>query len=68
MRLDVKGRGRAGIKHHPTARLHVLLKEGQSVDEKRDRRWEKELNKVRSAGIVREDGVLRRKMVSGWAW
>ncbi|KAI9637284.1 putative 50S ribosomal protein L22 [Dioszegia hungarica] len=67
-RVDIKGRGRAGIKYHPLARLHVLLKEGKTRSEKDQRRFQKELGLVRSAGVVREDGVLRRKVVSGWAW
>lgn len=56
------------MKHHPSARLHLLLKEGQTQAEKETKRYQKELGRVRSAGVVREDGVLRRKVVSGWAW
>lgn len=67
-RLDIKGRGRMGIKHHPTARVHFLLKEGKTYEEKRAEDRKKQLNKVKSAGVVREDGKIRRKTVSGWAW
>ncbi|KAK4687498.1 large subunit ribosomal protein L22, partial [Tremellales sp. Uapishka_1] len=67
-RVDIKGRGRLGIKHHPTARLHLLLKEGKTRDELSNLKREKVLDKVRSAGVVREGGVLRRKVVSGWTW
>ncbi|EIW67368.1 hypothetical protein TREMEDRAFT_33648, partial [Tremella mesenterica DSM 1558] len=67
-RIDIKGRARMGVKHHPTARLHILLNEGQTYDQVMARKWDKELNKVRSAGIVREDGKLRRKVISGWTW
>ena len=67
-RLDIKGRGRAGIKHHPTAKLHLVLREGKTQMEKQEAKFRKELSMVRSAGQVREDGVLRRKVVSGWAW
>ncbi|RSH81423.1 hypothetical protein EHS25_006955 [Saitozyma podzolica] len=67
-RVDIKGRGRAGFKHHPTARLHVLLKEGKTKEEISQRKFTKELGQVRSAGVVREDGVIRRKVISGWTW
>lgn len=67
-RLDIKGRGRMGIKHHPQARVHFLLKEGKTYQEKLADRRKKELAKVKSAGVVREDGKIRRKTVSGWAW
>jgi large subunit ribosomal protein L22 len=66
--VDIKGRGRIGIKHHPTARLHVVLKEGKTVDELLVQKRSKALGKVRSAGVVHENGKLRRKVISGWGW
>ncbi|WWC90844.1 uncharacterized protein L201_005781 [Kwoniella dendrophila CBS 6074] len=67
-RLDIKGRGKYGIKHHPQSKIHVLLKEGKTQQEKFEEKFQKDLRKVRSAGIVREDGKIRRKVVSGWTW
>ncbi|CAK9779595.1 ribosomal protein L22 [Cutaneotrichosporon oleaginosum] len=67
-RVDIKGRGRMGVKHHPRARIHFVLAEGKTWAEKREAADAKVLHKVRSAGVVREDGKLRRKVVSGWAW
>ncbi|WVR07385.1 hypothetical protein IAU60_004426 [Kwoniella sp. DSM 27419] len=67
-RLDIKGRGKYGIKHHPSAKIHFVLREGKTVMEKEAERFAKDLRKVRSAGVVREDGVIRRKVVSGWTW
>ncbi|KAL7423504.1 hypothetical protein Q5752_001084 [Cryptotrichosporon argae] len=67
-RVDIKGRGRIGIKHHPTARLHVVLREGKTWEERRETERRRELALVRSAGVVREDGKLRRKVISGWNW
>ncbi|OCF38762.1 50S small subunit ribosomal protein L22 [Kwoniella heveanensis CBS 569] len=67
-RLDIKGRGKYGIKHHPSAKIHVVLREGKTHEEKMAERFEKDLRRVRSAGVVREDGVIRRKVVSGWTW
>jgi large subunit ribosomal protein L22 len=45
-----------------------LLKEGRSKAEQEERKYQKDMGRVRSAGIVREDGVIRRKVVSGWTW
>ena len=67
-RVDIKGRGRRGIKRHPYATLNVLLKEGQTKERKVEIKFNKELGMVRSAGMVREDGKLRRKVISDWAW
>ncbi|WRT68246.1 uncharacterized protein IL334_005222 [Kwoniella shivajii] len=67
-RLDIKGRGKYGIKHHPSSKIHVVLREGKTHQEKYQEKFEKDLRKVRSAGLVREDGVIRRKVVSGWTW
>ncbi|WWC63152.1 mitochondrial 54S ribosomal protein uL22m [Kwoniella dejecticola CBS 10117] len=67
-RLDIKGRGKYGIKHHPSSKIHVLLKEGKTPEEKLADKFAKDLRKVRSAGVVREDGKIRRKVISGWTW
>ena len=67
-RVDIKGRGRSGIKRQPFARLNVLLKEGLTRERKLEIKFKKELGKVRSAGTVREDGKLRRKVISDWTW
>lgn len=66
--LDIKGRGRRGVKRHPYARINVLLKEGLTKERKLEIKFKKELGKVRSAGMVREDGKLRRKVISDWTW
>jgi len=66
--VDIKGRGRRGLKRHPYARLNVLLKEGKTAEEKLIIKFKKDLGKVRSAGMVREDGKLRRKVISDWTW
>jgi large subunit ribosomal protein L22 len=57
-----------GIKHHGSAKLYLVLREGKTKLEKQERQRESELRKIRSAGVVREDGVLRRKTISQWAW
>lgn len=67
-RIDIKGRGRFGVKHHGSARIHFVLREGKTWAQKQEAERNKVLRKVRSAGIVREDGKLRRKTIDGWAW
>jgi len=58
-RLDIKGRGRMGIKHHPSARMVVVLKEGKTSKEKREEDLRKRVGKIRSAGLYREDVPIR---------
>lgn len=41
-RLDIKAKAGRGIKHHPSARLHVVLREGPSVEETKRRKLERE--------------------------
>jgi large subunit ribosomal protein L22 len=67
-RVDIKGRGRMGIKHHPSARIHFVLREGKTWEQKRAEERKKVLGLVRSAGMVREDGKIRRKMNHAWGW
>lgn len=67
-RLDIKGRGRAGIKNHNYTKLYLRLREGKTLEEKEAKKFARELELVRSAGAVREDGVIRRKVISGWTW
>ncbi|GAA6048347.1 hypothetical protein JCM3770_000961 [Rhodotorula araucariae] len=55
-RLDIKGRGRFGVKHHPSSKLHVLLAEGQTDEERRRARkrdqWRRSIR-----GLTEGDGV-----------
>lgn len=67
-RLDIKGRGRMGIKEHPQARLHVVLREGKTKSEVLDEKRSKVLRAVRSAGVVREDVAWRNAPINGWRW
>ncbi|KJD99613.1 50S small subunit ribosomal protein L22 [Cryptococcus gattii NT-10] len=67
-RIDIKGRGKFGIKHHPSARIHLVIREGLTPSEKEEKQFKRDLGRVKSAGVVREDTPLRRKVVSGWTW
>lgn len=67
-RIDIKGRARFGIKEHQQARLHVVLKEGKTRAELLEKKKREMLNRVRSAGVVREDRVIINAGTSGWKW
>lgn len=67
-RIDIKGRGRHGIKEHQFARMHILLEEGKTRDELRKDRMRRVLNRVRSPGVVREDRVLTHMRAGQWTW
>jgi large subunit ribosomal protein L22 len=67
--VDIKGRGRHGTRRSPFATLHVRLAEGKTADQLDEIKFLKIVNKqARSAGLVREDQKLRRKVISGWNW
>jgi len=66
-RLDIKGRGRHGIKVHPEAKLSVVLKEGKTLAELKQKAEARKLKKIVSAGYVREDVPLRN-MGPLWSW
>ncbi|TFK55697.1 ribosomal protein L22 [Heliocybe sulcata] len=66
-RVDIKGRGRMGIKIHPDSRMHVVLKEGLTWNEKAEKLRQRRLNRIASAGYVREDVPLRNPRPM-WAW
>jgi len=66
-RTDIKGRSRSGIKHHRYARLHVLLKAGETGEERLLKKRAKAVRRAVSAGIVREDVPIRNPRPV-WAW
>ena len=66
-RLDIKGRGKFGIKIHPDTRMHVVLKEGKTWTEKAAAERDRKLGRIRSAGLAREDKPLRNPGPM-WAW
>ena len=66
-RIEPKGRGKAGIRIHPDSRLHVVLKEGKTSEERQAEERRRKLKRIVSAGIVREDVPLRNPGPA-WAW
>ncbi|KAG8701537.1 hypothetical protein FRC08_004032 [Ceratobasidium sp. 394] len=66
-RVDPKGRGRLGRKHHPSARMSVVLKEGKTHAEVLAKERKYKLGRIVGAGFVREDVPIRNPG-PGWAW
>jgi hypothetical protein len=66
-RLDIRGRGKYGIKRHPDSRLHVILQEGATWQERANGERAKKLARIRSAGVVREDVPIRNPSPT-WGW
>ncbi|KAM5540391.1 hypothetical protein V8D89_005849 [Ganoderma adspersum] len=66
-RYDIKGRGRAGLRVHPHSRMHVVLREGKTRAELHAEDRQRKLDKIRSAGLVREDIPIRNPGAT-WAW
>ncbi|GAA5860148.1 hypothetical protein JCM1840_002791 [Sporobolomyces johnsonii] len=77
-RLDIKGRGRHGIKHHPSSKLHVLLAEGETEEQRRRARrqnqWRASLRGLTEGdgvGVVAEGRRSRPVInadIGGWKW
>lgn len=66
-RIEIKGRGKVGIRKKYTAKMHVLLEEGMTLEEKMKKAREYKLGRIVSAGLVREDVPLRNPSPA-WAW
>ena len=66
-RLDIKGRGRHGVRIHPEAKMSVVLREGKTVAERKKQAEDRKLKRIVSAGYVREDVPLRN-MGPMWSW
>ncbi|KAK4047606.1 hypothetical protein OIV83_005264 [Microbotryomycetes sp. JL201] len=73
-RLDIKGRGRFGVKHHPSAKLHVLLAEGPTKEEKKKQKKRdqyrdsvRNLSRVGGVGLGHSKPIINAG-VGGWRW
>jgi hypothetical protein len=73
VRLDIKGRGRRGIKHHPSSKLHVLLAEGDTAEEKKRARklhgWRMSCRGLSEDGVgVGPSRPVINVGLGGWKW
>lgn len=71
-RTDIKGRARMGRKHHPQARMSVVLRYGKTYAEKEMEKIETARKRVRAigtGGVVRTDQkVVNTFQRPAWAW
>lgn len=66
-KLEPRGRGHYGIRTHPNSRLHVVLKEGKTLEERKAAERARKLKRIVSAAVVREDRPLRNPAPT-WGW
>ncbi|KDQ15427.1 hypothetical protein BOTBODRAFT_173913 [Botryobasidium botryosum FD-172 SS1] len=66
-RVDIKGRGRSGVRKRKHARMHVVLKQGKTHEELVAEARARTLRKVVAAGLVREDKPIQN-YGPRWAW
>jgi large subunit ribosomal protein L22 len=66
-KLEPRGRGHYGIRTHPNSRLHVVLKEGKTLEERKAAERARKLKRIVSAAVVREDKPLRNPAPT-WGW
>lgn len=71
-RIEIKGRGRMGIRKSFQAKMSIVLREGKTWDEKQKEHLAKEKKKVRSigtGGVVRTNVPVRNTFKrAGWQW
>lgn len=65
--IDMKGRGRWGVREHPDSRLSVILKEGKTRAQLKEEEKRRKLKRIVSASLTRENVPLRNPG-SAWAW
>jgi large subunit ribosomal protein L22 len=66
-KLEPRGRGHYGIRTHPNSSLHVVLKEGKTLEERKEAERARRLKRIVSAATVREDRPLRNPAPT-WGW
>ncbi|KAI0036720.1 ribosomal protein L22/L17, partial [Vararia minispora EC-137] len=67
-RVDIKARGRIGIKVHPEARMSVIFKEGKTREQIMKEQREFRVRRAVSSGLMREDIPIRNNVSPQWAW
>ncbi|KIJ57100.1 hypothetical protein M422DRAFT_40625 [Sphaerobolus stellatus SS14] len=66
-RVDIKGRGRTGIKQHPDSKITVILREGKTVEEKAKLLRERKLKKIKHPGYLKEDKpIVNAASIFAW--
>ncbi|KAE9410500.1 ribosomal protein L22 [Gymnopus androsaceus JB14] len=65
--IEPRGRGHHGIQTYRQAKMHVVLKEGRTIEEQKEKARAYKLNRIISAAAVREDKPIRNPGAM-WAW
>lgn len=65
--LEPRGRGHYGIRTHPNSKMTVVLKEGKTLEQQKAEKRKKQLRKVVSAALAREDRPIRNPAPT-WGW
>lgn len=65
--LEPRGRGHFGIRIRPSSRIHVVLKEGKTLEQQKAEDRKRKLKRIVSATIVREDVPIRNPSPT-WGW
>ena len=66
-RLEPRGRGHYGIRHHPNSKMSVVLKEGKTIEEEKVLAKKRKVQRIVSASLQREDVPLRNPAHT-WTW
>ncbi|TFK75917.1 mitochondrial 50S ribosomal protein L22 [Pluteus cervinus] len=66
-KLEPRGRGHYGIRIRGSSRMHVVLEEGKTIEEKKAQDRARKLRRIVSAHHVREDKPIRNPP-STWTW
>lgn len=71
-RIDIKGRGRFGFKHHPSARMNIILRYGKTYAEKEVETLalaRKRVRQVGTGGVARTNKpIVNQFQRPGWQW
>lgn len=71
-RIDIKGRGRFGFKHHPSARMNIVLRYGKTYAEKEIETLalaRKRVKAIGTGGVVRTNRpIVNQFQRPGWQW
>ena len=65
--IEPRGRAHYGFRVHPDARMHVVLKEGKTLEQKKAEARAKKLKSIVSASVARENIPIRNP-ASMWGW
>jgi large subunit ribosomal protein L22 len=66
-KIEPRGRGHVGVRLRPSAKMKVVLREGKTVEEKKEKERRRKLDRIRSAFLLQEHRPIRNPS-STWTW